>query len=262
MKKTKTDIIRKREKKKSDLEKTEQLKLNRKNIEYRKKTDIEYHRLLDKAQRKARAYLNKKFLEYDRKCKNEIRKLEGKPERVYVKKKKSLNLVEFAMELMQENARLRDSDREWKGFCISCDKLVSWGNHAWGHDFSRKVKNICLCTRNINLQCNWCNRTTWPRGDKIASERVNRKYNENLARKYWESIVAQLKEWYEAYFKNDYDENWVLGTIKKKKSEVEDYLVNKYIPELIEENELRWKWKDFYKPWKKWRKIFEEYLNS
>ena len=259
MQKTKADIIRKREKKKSDLEKTEQLKLNKKNIEYRKKTDIEYHRLLDKAQRKARSYLNKKILEYDRKCKNEIRKLEGKKERVYKKKKKTLNLVEFAMELMQENARLRDSDREWKGFCISCDKLVSWGNHAWGHDFSRKVKNICLCTRNINLQCNWCNRTTWPRWDKIASERVNRKYNENLARKYWESVVAQLKEWYESYFKTDYDENWVIGTIKKKKSEAEDYLVKKYIPELIEENELRWKWKDFYSPSKKWEKIWNDY---
>ena len=212
--------------------------------------------------RKIMARLKKKELDCDRKCKNEIRKLEWKPEKVYKKKKKTLNLVEFAMELMQENARLRDSDREWKGFCISCDKLVSWGNHAWGHDYSRKVKNICLCTWNINLQCNWCNRTTWPRGDKIASERVNRKYNENLARKYWESIVAQLKEWYESYFKTDYDENWVIGIIKKKKSEAEDYLVKKYIPELIEENELRWKWKDFYKPWKKWRKIFEEYLNS
>ena len=260
--KNKDTIIRKREKKKSDLEKTEQIKLNRKNIEYRKKTDIEYHRLLDKAQRKARAYLNKKFLEYDRKCKNEIRKLEWKPERVYVKKKKTLNLVEFAMEIMQENARLRDSDISGNWLCISCDKFCTWWEHAWGHDYSRRIKNICLCLWNINLQCNGCNRTTWPRGDKIASERVNRKYNENLARKYGESIVAQLKEWYESYFKNDYDENWVIGTIKKKKSEAEDYLVKKYIPELIEENELRWKWKDFYKPWKKWRKIFEEYLNS
>lgn len=261
MQKTKTDIIRKREKKKSDLEKTEQLKLNRKNIEYRKKTDIEYHRLLDKAQRKARAYLNKKFLEYDRKCKNEIRKLEWKEERVYKKKKKKLNLVEFAMQIMQENARLRDSDREWKGFCISCDKLVSWGNHAWGHDFSRKVKNICLCTWNINLQCNWCNRTTWPRGDKIASERVNRKYDENLTKKYWWEYVKLLREHYEAYFKKDYDENWLIGDKLIKKAKVESYLVEEYIPELIKENELRWTGKDF-KGKKKRRKIWEEYLNS
>lgn len=60
--------------------------------------------------RKIMARLKKKELDCDRKCKNEIRKLEGKPEREYVKKKKKLNLVEFAMELMQENAKLRDTD--------------------------------------------------------------------------------------------------------------------------------------------------------
>lgn len=258
MKKTKDWIIRKREKKKADLEKTEQLKLNKKNIEYREKTDAEYHRLLDKAQRKARAYLNKKFLEYDRKCKNEIRKLEWKPEREYKKKKKSLNLVEFAMEIMQENSRLRDSDREWKGFCISCDKLVSWGNHAWWHDYSRKVKNICLCTRNINLQCNWCNRTTWPRWNKVAEEKVRVKYNENLAKRYWQGAVDALKEHYEAYFKNDYDGNWIIGYKLIKKAAVDSYLEEEYIPELIKENELRWTCKDF-KGKKNRRKIREEY---
>lgn len=218
-------------------------------------------RKIAKIDRKILARLKKKELDCDRKCKNEIRKLEWKPEKVYKKKKKSLNLVEFAMELMQENARLRDSDREWKGFCISCDKLVSWGNHAWGHDFSRKVKNICLCKRNINLQCNWCNRTTWPRGDKIASERVNRKYDENLTKKYWWEYVKLLREHYEAYFKKDYDENWLIGDKLIKKDRVESYLVEEYIPDLIKENELRWSGKDF--KWKKnRRKIRGEYLNS
>lgn len=211
--------------------------------------------------RKILSRLKKKELDCDRKCKNEIRKLEWKPERVYKKKKKTLNLVEFAMELMQENARLRDSDREWKGFCISCDKLVSWGNHAWGHDFSRKVKNICLCTWNINLQCNWCNRTTWPRWNKVAEEKVRVKYNENLARKYWQWTVDALKELYEAYFKNDYDGNWVIGYKKIKKAAVDSYLEKEYIPDLIKENELRWTGKDF-KGKKNRRKIWEEYLNS
>ena len=218
-------------------------------------------RLVNKYERKMNAYINKKKLEYDRKCKNEIRKLEWKPEKVYKKKKKSLNLVEFAMELMQENARLRDSDREWKGFCISCDKLVSWGNHAWGHDFSRKVKNICLCTRNINLQCNGCNRTTWPRGDKIASERVNRKYDENLTKKYWWEYVKLLREHYEAYFKKDYDENWLIGDKLIKKDRVESYLVEEYIPDLIKENELRWSGKDF-KGKKNRRKIRTDYIGQ
>ena len=42
---------------------------------------------------------------------------------MYKEKKKTLNIVEFAMELAQENSRLRDSDSEGRGFCISCDLL-------------------------------------------------------------------------------------------------------------------------------------------
>ena len=60
-----------------------------------------------------------------------------------------------------------------------------------------------------------------------------------------------------SYFKNDYDENWVIGVIKKKKDAVEEYLIKTYIPELLDENEKRWKMKNFYKPKKNWRKIYE-----
>ena len=259
--KNREDIERKYSKLVQELDYACKVKLGNKIKEIYRKQKLVTDKEIEKQTRKIESYKNKKIKEYDRKCKNEIRKLEGKPEREYKKKKKKLNLVEFAMEIMQENSRLRDSDREWKGYCISCDKLVSWGNHAWGHDFSRKVKNICLCTRNINLQCNWCNRTTWPRGDKIASERVNRKYNENLARKYWQWAVDALRECYEAYFKKDYDENWLIGYKKVKKAKVDSYLEEEYIPELIKENELRWSGKDF-KGKKNRRKIREDYKSS
>ena len=259
--KTKEEIERKYNKLFNEVVYKCKCKSEKKAEELRRKEADNFSRQFQKFQRKLDAYINRKRVEYDRKCKNEIRKLEWKPERVYKKKKKSLNLVEFAMEIMQENTRLRDSDREWKGFCISCDKLASWGNHAWGHDYSRKVKNICLCTRNINLQCNWCNRTTWPRGDKIASERVNRKYNENLAKRYWQGVVDALRENYESYFKKDYDENWVIGSKLIKKDKVDSYLEEEYIPELIKENELRWTGKDF-KGKKNRRKIREEYIGQ
>lgn len=65
-----------------------------------------------------------------------------------------------------------------------------------------------------------------------------------------------------SYFKNDYDENWVIGVIKKKKDAVEEYLINTYIPELLDENERRWKMKNFYKPKKNWRKIYEQVLSN
>ena len=215
-------------------------------------------RLVNKYERKMNAYIKKKELEYDRKCKNEIRKLEWKPERVY-KKKKSLNLVEFAMELMQENAKLRDTDISWNWICISCGKLKTRKELAWWHRYSRRIKNICLCVTNINAQCHWCNFTTWPRGDKIASDRVNAKYDENLDIKYWKWTNTQLRLTKESYFKNDYDGNWVLGTKNIKPTDKD---IEKYIESLIEENELRWKWKDFYSPSKKRRKIREEYIGQ
>ena len=261
MKKTKESIEKKRAKKKSDLEYSEKVKLKKKRFELSKRCDEVLEREYAKAERKSKARLNKKFLEYDRKCKNEIRKLEWKEEKVYKEKKKTLNIVEFAMELAQENSKLRDTDADGNGFCISCDKLCTWSELAWWHDYSRRIRNICLCLWNINAQCNGCNRTTWPRWDKIAAERVSRRYNENLAEKYNEGVVAQLREWYVSYFKNDYDENWVIGVIKKKKNAVEEYLIKTYIPELLDENEKRWESKNFYKPKKNWRKIYEQVLS-
>lgn len=216
-------------------------------------------RLVNKYERKMNAYINKKKLEYDRKCKNEIRKLEWKPEREYKKKKKTLNLVEFAMELMQENAKLRDTDISWNWICISCNKLKTRKELAWGHRYSRRIKNICLCLTNINAQCHWCNFTTWPRGDKIASDRVNAKYDENLDIKYWKWTNTQLRLTKESYFKNDYDGNWVLGTKNIKPTDKD---IEKYIESLIEENELRWKWKDFYSQSKKRRKIRTDYIGQ
>ena len=257
--KTKEDIERKYNKLFNEVVYKCKCKSEKKAEELRRKEADNFSRQFHKLQRKLDAYINRKRVEYDRKCKNEIRKLEWKPERVYKKKKKSLNLVEFAMELMQENAKLRDTDISWNWICISCGKLKTRKELAWGHRYSRRIKNICLCVTNINAQCHWCNFTTWPRGDKIASDRVNAKYDENLDIKYWKWTNTQLRLTKEAYFKNDYDGNWVLGTKNIKPTDKD---IEKYIESLIEENELRWKWKDFYSPSKKRRKIRTEYKQS
>ena len=262
MKKTKDSITKKYELLVQDLEYKVRCKIQNQRRILLNKSAIEVDRKIEKYVRKQNAYLNRKKTEYDRKCKNEIRKLEWKEERVYKTKKKTFNLVEFAAELMQENSKLRDTDISGNTLCISCGKFKTWKELAWWHRWSRRIKNIMLCLWNINAQCNGCNFTTWPRWDKVASDRVNMVYDENLAKKYWQSIVEQLKEWSASYFKNDYDENWVIWTLKHKKSEVDKYLEETYIPELIRENELRWKWKDFYAPWKKWREVWEKYLQS
>ena len=209
--------------------------------------------------RKIMARLKKKEVEYDRKCKNEIRKLEGKEERVYKTKKKKLNLVESAMQIMQENAKLRDTDISWNWICISCCKLKTRKELAWWHRYSRRIKNICLCTLNINAQCHWCNFTTWPRWDKIASDRVNAMYDENLDRKWWKWTAELLSKMKSDYCKIWYDGYWIIGedTVYWTKEDLE-----KYIEQLIDDNEIRWKGKDFYSPSKKRRKIREEYKQS
>lgn len=254
--KNKDTIIRKREKKKSELDYSCKVKLGKKIKEIMIKSKLDSDKQIERANKKMNSYLNKKKLEYDRKCKNEIRKLEWKPQREYKNKKKSLNLVEFAMELMQENAKLRDTDISGNWICISCNKLKTRKELAWGHRWSRKIKNICLCLTNINAQCNGCNRTTWPRWDKVAEERVNKVYDENLDRKYGKWTNTQLRLTKESYFKNDYDGNWVLGTKNIKPTDKD---IENYIESLLEENRLRWKWKDFYSPSKKWEKIWNDY---
>lgn len=259
MKKTKESIIKKREKKKAELDYSCSLKLGKKMKEIMLKSKLDSDKQIERANKKMNSYLNKKKLEYDRKCKNEIRKLEGKEEKVYKKKKKPLNLDQFAMELMQEHAKLRDTDISGRGVCISCMKLCERSELAWWHRYSRRIKNICLCDLNINAQCHTCNFTTWPRWDTVAAERTNMNYDKNLDRKYWKWTSGLLRVCKDEYFKKSYNGKrflWTkecIPTIKDKEE---------FIEMLIDDVELRWKWKDFYKPWKKWRKIWEEYKNS
>lgn len=130
MKKTKEQIQLKWDKKLKDVEFGCKIKHDRKKRELLAKAESNYKRELEKYDRKLSAYINKKRTEYDRRCKNEIRVLEGKEERVYKSTAKPLNVVTFALELAQENSRLRDSDADGRGFCISCDKLKEWKEHS------------------------------------------------------------------------------------------------------------------------------------
>ena len=242
-KKTKDTIIKKYELLVQDLEYKVRCKIQNQRRILLNKSAIEVDRKIEKFVRKQNAYLNRKKTEYDRKCKNEIRKLEGKEERVYKKKEKKVNIRQFVMELMQENAKLRDTDRSGNGFCVSCDLFKERWQLAWGHRYSRRVKNICTLPENINAQCHTCNFTTWPRWDFVAKEKVNRKYDENLDKRWWEWTSTRLRELNDAYFKNVNGTTYGLITS------------DELIEDAIKENELRWKLKDFYRPKKKWREI-------
>lgn len=184
---------------------------------------------------------------YRRKMLNEIRVLEWKPKREYKTDAPKIKPLQFALSIAQENARLRDTDADWYGFCISHEdnRIFERWELAWWHRFSRNFRHICLEPENINAQCHTCNYTTWPKGDTVAKEKVNAKYDENLDIKFWNWTAKKLRE--------------KLHTSLQGKGKAYDLEMK--IPELIEENEKLWATKNFYKPWKKRRVIRTKYSN-
>ena len=203
----------------------------------------DYDYLTIKVEKKKNAYINKKIKEYHKRMLNEIRELEWKPTKE-IKKKKNLNLMDFSAKIMQENSRLRDSDADGVGYCISCDIKCSWENHQWGHLESRRIQNLILEPKNINLQCKTCNFATWPQWDTVRKEKVNQHYRENLDKKYGEWTSERLRQKKIAYIQNEDHSNWDFKAL---------------IPELIEENKRLWGTKNFYKPSQNWEAIWEKY---
>ena len=202
---------------------------------------LEYEK--EKLEKKKRSYIRKKEEEYKRKMLNEIREMEWKPKRVYKTEWPKIKPIQFAMEIAQENARLRDSDENGSGRCISCGKLCSWGEHAWWHRYSRKFQKICLEEENINLQCHNCNLITGPLWNPELKLKTNAEYDRKMDLKFWEWTSAKLAKKLSKSF-----------SLKSKK-----YDLKKKIPELIEKNEKLWATKNFYAPRRKWRAIWTEY---
>lgn len=241
--KDKASIQRKWEKKIEEMRKKAEFKykleLQKKQNQWKK--DFEY--LTIKVNKKRDAYISKKEKEYHKRMLNEIRELEGKEVKP-IKKKKNLNQTDFAAKIMQENSRLRDSDADGVGYCISCDIRCSWENHQWGHLESRRIQNLILEPKNINLQCKSCNFATWPQGDTLKKAKVNHHYSINLDKKYGEWTSDRLRQKKIDYLQNKDSGNWDFSTL---------------IPELIEENKRLWATKNFYKPSQNWEWIWNKY---
>lgn len=91
----------------------------------RRKKEGELARIKASMDRKEQAYVKKKEIEYRRKMNNEIRAMQGKTPKEY-KTKIKLKPLQFALAISQENAKLRDTDENGNGRCISCDKECSW----------------------------------------------------------------------------------------------------------------------------------------
>ena len=196
-------------------------------------------------ERKKNSQIKKKEEFYTRKMNNEIRELEWKPKREYKKDYPRFKPMQFALDIAQENAKLRDTDAEGNGRCVSCNKLCSWWWLAGWHRYSRRFQTLCLDAENINAQCHTCNWTTWPKGDTVAKEKVNHQYDINLDKKFWKWTAERLSKKLVDYFH---------GKWKK-------YDLMMEIPRLIEENEKLWATKNFYAPKKKWATIWSKVKN-
>ena len=244
MKKTPEQIRKKRELKKKQLHFLTERKEKQK-LQAIEDTVLEYKiKLIAKIQRKNLAYIKKKELEYDRKMQNELRQLEGKPQREYKIKKPSKNQkLQFALDIAQENSKLRDTNENGEGFCISCNQKKSWSELAGGHRYSRMYQSICLHKANINTQCHSCNWATGPKGNTMEAERVNAEYDKNIIKKRGEDELLELQLMKQKEFSNP------------SKYKLTEPFIDEIIPDLIAENERLWKDKKFYKPKKNRRKL-------
>ena len=209
------------------------------------KYELGWEHEIEKLGRKKLSEIRKKEERMKRKMLNEIRLLEWKPKREYKTDAPKLKPMEFALKLAQENSRLRDTDKDGNGTCISCSFRWWRADFAWWHRYSRRFKGICLEPENINAQCHTCNFTTWPRGDTLAKEKVNAEYDRKLDIKFGKGTAQWLKDKLTAYM------HW----------KYEAYDLDLEIPRLIEENEKLWETKNFYAPAKKWRATWIKWKN-
>lgn len=107
--------------------------------------------------------------------------------------------------------RLRDSDANGFGRCISCGKIIHWKKAHNGHFINRQHMNLRFDERNCNLQCPKCN--TYDEGNNVG-------YEEGLIKKYGEGIIKELrlkKTFYKKYSDFEYKE-----LIKYYKQKVKD----------------------------------------
>ena len=245
MKKTKEIIIKSREHKYSQYCFNAKIKANLKIEKIREQNEKNTEYQIGRVWKKHQSDLAKKKLEYERKAKNELRLLEGKPQREYRTKKPSKNQkLQFALEIAQENSKLRDTNENGEGFCISCNQKKSWSELAGGHRYSRMFQSICLHKANINAQCHSCNWATWPKGNTLESERINAEYDRNIIKKRGEDKLLELQKMKQEELEHP---------VAYKRTEPK---LDELIPDLIAENERLWKGKKFYKPKKAWRKLY------
>lgn len=78
--------------------------------------------------------------------------------------------------------RLRDSDKNGNGKCITCPKKANWKSMQNGHFVSRRVSSLRYDDENCNLQCSGCN--VFKHGEAFEyAKALDKKYGEGTAEK-------------------------------------------------------------------------------
>ena len=79
--------------------------------------------------------------------------------------------------------RLRDTDKDGFGKCISCGKIIHWKDGDAGHYVNRGIMSLRYDEKNVKLQCRHCNR--FLEGCGIG-------YNHGLVEKYGDGVIDYL----------------------------------------------------------------------
>lgn len=85
--------------------------------------------------------------------------------------------------IFSEFIRLRDSDKNGYGKCITCGKIIFWKDGDAGHAINRAHMSTRFDEMNVHLQCRYCNR--FREGEIVE-------YTQALVRKYGQSRLDIL----------------------------------------------------------------------
>lgn len=106
-------------------------------------------------------------------------------------KSKHQALKRKADTLFSQAVRLRDSDKDGFGNCITCEKRIHWKQAHAGHFIKRRYSATRYDEMNVNLQCSACN--TFNHGEEYKYSRaLDFKYGDGTA----ESLFKKAQQTY------------------------------------------------------------------
>jgi len=94
-----------------------------------------------------------------------------------------MNLQRKLDRIFSEFIRLRDSNKDGYGCCISCGKIIHWKEGHCGHYINRRHLSLRYDEQNCNLQCVKCN--SFDEGNNIG-------YTRGLIKKYGDRVIELI----------------------------------------------------------------------